>query len=126
MAAAISEDVARAWYAAASGGVPATSTQVFDLDKAGAYTFVKAPRYNGNPMEVGPLARMMVALRRADHPAYNHRAVQQFRQLTSAGMQAGAVARHAARALETLMLCDAMSTWLTELRASGLSISQRR
>lgn len=32
----------------------------YDTDKSGAYTFVKAPRYDGHAMEVGPLARLMV------------------------------------------------------------------
>ncbi|MCM8712132.1 nickel-dependent hydrogenase large subunit [Clostridium sp. SYSU_GA19001] len=32
-----------------------------DLDKEGAYSFVKAPRYNGYPLEVGPLARMILS-----------------------------------------------------------------
>ncbi|MBL4935938.1 nickel-dependent hydrogenase large subunit [Clostridium sp. YIM B02515] len=32
-----------------------------DMDKAQAYSFVKAPRYQGHPMEVGPLARMILS-----------------------------------------------------------------
>lgn len=32
-----------------------------DMNKAQAYSFVKAPRYEGNPMEVGPLARMILS-----------------------------------------------------------------
>lgn len=32
-----------------------------DMDKAQAYSFVKAPRYEGNAMEVGPLARMILS-----------------------------------------------------------------
>ncbi len=31
------------------------------LDTDGKYSWLKAPRYNGQPMEVGPLARMVVA-----------------------------------------------------------------
>ncbi len=30
-------------------------------DKPGAYSWIKSPRYNGHPMEVGPLARMYLA-----------------------------------------------------------------
>ncbi len=37
-----------------------TSSGEYDTDKPGAYTFVKAPRYNGNTAEVGPLARLVV------------------------------------------------------------------
>jgi Ni,Fe-hydrogenase I large subunit len=111
----ITEDVTYGWYTSVSGGTPAASDQVFDLTKSGAYTFVKAPRYQGQPMEVGPLARLMVALMRTSHTAYSHTAVQQFKTLLDNGVQPGVVARHAARALETLMLCDAMTRWLDEL-----------
>lgn len=111
----ISEDVTYSWYNNLSGGVPAASDQVFDLNKNNAYTFVKAPRFQGQPMEVGPLARLMVAMKQKSHPAYNHPAVQQFLSLINAGMQPGVVARHVARAVETLMLCDAMNRWLDEL-----------
>lgn len=113
----ISEDVTNGWYTSGTGGHPAQTIQDFDLEKSGAYSFVKAPRYNAQPMEVGPLARMMVISKRPSHPAYNHSAVQTFLSLVQQGVQPGAVARHAARALETQMLCDAMSRWLTELQS---------
>lgn len=32
-----------------------------NMDKANAYSWVKSPRYEGNPMEVGPLARMILS-----------------------------------------------------------------
>lgn len=32
-----------------------------DMDKKGAYSWVKAPRYNGLPFEVGPLARLILS-----------------------------------------------------------------
>ncbi|MDP4091631.1 MAG: nickel-dependent hydrogenase large subunit, partial [Bacillota bacterium] len=32
-----------------------------NMNKPGAYSFVKAPRYEGYPMEVGPLARMILS-----------------------------------------------------------------
>jgi len=111
----ITEDVTNGWYVSGTGGHPSQTVQDFDLNRTGAYTFVKAPRYNGQPMEVGPLARMMAAIKRPSHPAYNHSAVQTFISLVQQGVQPGAVARHAARALETQMLCDAMLRWLDEL-----------
>ncbi len=111
--AALSEDVTRGWYVAGAGGDPYDGNQEFDLNKAGAYTFSKAPRYNGSPMEVGPLARMMVMV----HRGVAHPAVQSFIGLVNAGVQPNAVARHAARALETRMVCEAMVRWLDELEA---------
>lgn len=56
----ISEAVTCSWYKEGTGGKPAESKTEVDLDKKGAYSFVKAPRYEGKPMEVGPLARMLV------------------------------------------------------------------
>ncbi len=111
----ITEDVTKGWYTAGTGGHPSQTIQDFNLEKAGAYTFVKAPRWNGQPMEVGPMARLMVAINRPGHPCYNHPAVQTFLSLVQQGVQPGAVARHAARALETQVLCDAMTRWLDEL-----------
>jgi len=113
----LTEDIAKAWYKTGTDGKPSQTLQTFDLEKSGAYTFCKAPRYNGYPMEVGPLARMMIILNRPNHPAYSHSAFQTFKSLVLAGVQPGAVARHAARALETLILCDAIVRWLDELDA---------
>jgi Ni,Fe-hydrogenase I large subunit len=117
--AALTEDVTSSWYTSAGGGHPSGTTQIFDLEKADAHSFVKAPRYKGNPMEVGPLARMMVAIARG----VNHPAVETLNDLIGAGVKPGAVARHAARALETLMLCDRMVAWLDELAALGGKMS---
>jgi hydrogenase large subunit len=113
--AGLSEDITSSFYQAGTGGDPAVTPQIFDLDKAGAHSFVKAPRFNGNPMEVGPLARMMVAINRPEHPAHSHPATQQLISLVNAGVQPGTVARHAARALETQILCDRMLAWLDDL-----------
>lgn len=115
----LSEDVTSSHYDVNSGGHPGDTEQIFDLSRG--YSFVKAPRYKGNPMEVGPLARMMVAVNRPDHPAHSHDAVQLLIALTDPlgpyKVKPGTVARHAARALETLILCDRMKAWLDELQA---------
>ncbi|TLN00243.1 nickel-dependent hydrogenase large subunit, partial [bacterium] len=61
-------------------------------------------------MEVGPLARMLVAKPEA------------FTRLLAAGVKPGVVARHAARAVETLTLTRQIYRWLdelTELVAAG-------
>jgi hydrogenase large subunit len=58
----ITESVKYAWYKEKKPVHPYNGEQVFNLDKKGAYSFVKAPRYNDKPMEVGPLARMIIAL----------------------------------------------------------------
>jgi hydrogenase large subunit len=43
-----------------------TKTDIEELDEAAKYSFIKAPRWRGNAMEVGPLARYVVAYARGD------------------------------------------------------------
>ncbi len=53
---AINEQIRYAWYRETDTGIDEV-----DLEKPEAYTFIKAPRYNGLAMEVGPLARMILS-----------------------------------------------------------------
>jgi len=43
-----------------------TKTNIEEIDEGAKYSFVKAPRWRGNAMEVGPLARYVVAYVRGD------------------------------------------------------------
>lgn len=43
-----------------------TKTDIKALDEGGKYSWLKAPRWRGNAMEVGPLARYLVAYARGD------------------------------------------------------------
>ena len=99
----ITESVKHAWYRAKDPVHPYEGEQVFDLNKSDAYSFVKAPRYDGMPFEVGPQARMFIM----QEP--------NLMGLVKAGVKPGAVARHGARMLETVMLADQMQIWLGEL-----------
>ncbi|MDY6951794.1 MAG: nickel-dependent hydrogenase large subunit, partial [Thermodesulfobacteriota bacterium] len=99
----VTESVKYGWYKEDKPQHPYKGSQVFDLDKKDAYTFIKAPRYDGTPMEVGPLARMLVD----KNPT--------LLGLVEKGVKPGAVARHAARAIETKLVVDACYTWLDEL-----------
>jgi len=99
----ITESVKYAWYKEKKPAHPYNGEQVFDLDKKGAYSFIKAPRYDGKAMEVGPLARMIVAK--------NPDVIG----LIQKGAKPGAVARHAARAIETKLIVDACYNWLDQL-----------
>ncbi len=59
----ITEAVERSWYDYPSGVThlhPSVGVAELNARKDNAYSFVKAPRYNGQPMEVGPLARGLV------------------------------------------------------------------
>jgi hydrogenase large subunit len=95
----ISEDVSHSWYSSPSGLNPASGLTEPDAEKADAYSWIKAPRYNGKVHEVGPLARMFV------NGDYTN------------GISV--IDRHAARALETQKVADAMDGWLNELAIGG-------
>ncbi|HEU5055850.1 MAG TPA: nickel-dependent hydrogenase large subunit [Kofleriaceae bacterium] len=85
------------------------------LDTAGKYSWLKAPRYGDQPMEVGPLARMLVAY------GSGHARVRELvgGALGKLGVGPGALfstlGRVAARGLETQLLAEKMDDWLAEL-----------
>ena len=85
------------------------------LDTAAKYSWLKSPRYDGLAMEVGPLARMLVAY------ASGHERVQQLVNGALGKLGVGPAAlfstlgRVAARGLETALLAEKMETWLDEL-----------
>lgn len=58
----ITENIYSAWYEAQSNTrIPTDPTVEEEVHKEKAYSWVKAPRYNGLSMEVGPLARMWLS-----------------------------------------------------------------
>ncbi|MGB2966994.1 MAG: nickel-dependent hydrogenase large subunit, partial [Phycisphaerae bacterium] len=96
-------------------GAPPEGKTIPQPDKKGAYSWLKAPRYDGAPAEVGPLARALVAHAAGD--AVVKREVDA--ALKAAGVGAAklpsVLGRHLARALETRIVAKAMSDWLGEL-----------
>jgi hydrogenase large subunit len=103
----ITESVKYSWYKADTPKHPYEGSQVFDLERPEAYTFVKAPRYENVPMEVGPLARGFID----QDPTL-------LSLVKNHGIKPGAVARHAARAIETKRVVEAMYGWCDELTAA--------
>ncbi len=102
----LSEDVKYSWYTEECGGLhPDEGKTEFELDKKGAYTFSKAPRYDGKPVEVGALARMLV---KKDKNLLDLAAKHNIDP-------GGVLARTAARAIECLLVAKAMHEWLDEL-----------
>jgi hydrogenase large subunit len=81
----------------------------------GKYSWLKAPRYNDQPMEVGPLARMLVAY------ASGNKEVQDLVNGVLTHLKAPATAlfstlgRIAARAVETSYMANHLSAWIDEL-----------
>lgn len=82
------------------------------------YSWVKESTHDGERVEVGPLARLVVGY--AAGNATIKAAVDGL--LKTAGLPVTAlfstVGRHAARAVETQVIADAMGGWLTEMEAN--------
>jgi hydrogenase large subunit len=112
----IAEDVESSWYSSPSGLNPSEGETEPDPYKSEAYSWAKAPRYEGKVHEVGPLARMVVTY------AGGEPTVQGLVNDTLAHFGAGPAAlfsvlgRHAARALEAKFVADKMPEWLLELK----------
>ncbi|MBI5260627.1 MAG: nickel-dependent hydrogenase large subunit [Bradyrhizobium sp.] len=100
----ITEDVSHAWMRE-SAVDPAHSTTVPDPDKPQAYSWSKAPRLSGQPIEVGALARQAVA----GQPL-----------VTDLVSTSGSNVRNRviARLIETARIALAMEEWIKELRLS--------
>ncbi len=88
------------------------------LNTDAKYSWLKSPRYDGQPMEVGPLARMLVAY------GSGHPRVKQLVDGTLKALGAGPPAlfstlgRLAARAIETQVLVEKMNDWVDALAAN--------
>jgi len=92
----------------------------FDFMDTTKYSWLKAPRYNDLPMEVGPLARMVVAY------AAGHTRVRQEIDGALAALSLGpqslfsTLGRVMARGIETLLIAEQMNAWIDELEANML------
>jgi len=81
------------------------------------YTWTKAPRYDGRPVQVGPNARLMVACARKHQPAVEltGKALQELglemKQLNST------LGRTLCRCLESVLVARRVEGWLRELQA---------
>ena len=121
---AITEDVARSLYSSASGRRPSEGETVADPNKSGAYSWLKAPRYNGAVMEVGALARVLVAYQDSQNGTMKS-AVDGL--LKNLGREAGdlnsVMGRHAARALEFKSIADQCVRWLDQMTPDGATFT---
>jgi Ni,Fe-hydrogenase I large subunit len=85
------------------------------LDTSAKYSWLKSPRYDGEPMEVGPLSRMLVAY------GSGHARVKELVGAVLAKLGVGPEAlfstlgRVAARGIETQVLAEKIGDWLDEL-----------
>jgi hydrogenase large subunit len=96
----IREQVRYSWYANNTNNLqPARGKTAPKYPKKNAYSWLKAPRYDGNPYEASPLARMWI------NGDYRN------------GISV--MDRHIARALETQKIAQNMRSWLNQLEQGG-------
>lgn len=88
------------------------------LDTAAKYSWLKSPRYDGEPMEVGPLSRMLVAYG-SGHARVKELVGAVLKKL-GVGPEAlfSTLGRVAARGIETQVLAEKMSEWIDQLAAN--------
>lgn len=112
----ITEDVEFSRFSSPSSLHPSMGETKPDPDKRGAYSWLKAPRYDGHPMEVGPIARMLVD--------YHFPGKSVARPLLDGVMKRfnikmenfySVAGRHVTRALELKIIIEKAMEWLDEL-----------
>ena len=124
----ITEHVARSWYQGSTDYHPEVGETVPNytgMDVNDRYSWLKAPRYDGNSMEVGPLARVLVGYALGQE-AFTQ-PVQRFLaavELKEADLLS-TLGRTAARGIETAIIGDAMVGWLNELE-NNLSVGNNQ
>ncbi len=110
----ILEYVKYSWFDDSTTGLhPSEGKTVPDPYKEGAYSFIKAPRYNDLPHESGPLARMWIT-----NPELSPAAkAAGFNRMRDFGDKAFSIlGRHIARAEEALIVAKAVEKWLGEVK----------
>lgn len=116
----VTEHVAHGWYKGDEARHPYNGvTEPFEgdpkYDTGDRYTWLKAPRYEGEPCEVGPLARVLVAYGKGK---------KEIKDLVDGTLKKldipvtalfSTLGRTAARGLETVAIGDAMEGWVMQL-----------
>ncbi len=113
----ISEEVKHSWYAGSSTRKnPAQGETQPDATKAEAYSWLKAPRYDGKVYEAGPLSRVLITYASGEPTlkALVDSTLARFKASPSALFSV--LGRHAARALETKFIADSMPSWLLQIK----------
>lgn len=117
----VAESIAHSWYDGDWTRHPweeETVPKYGEWEDRGKYSWIKAPRLDGRPMQVGPLAQVLAGYA-AGHPLfkkYVEYSLEQLSALTGQRIGAGVVhstlGRHLARAIRTAVLADqALEHW---------------
>ncbi len=120
----ITEEASRSWYEEDQPQHPFesnTTPSYTDLNEDGTlksegkYSWVKAPRYDGKPMEVGPLARMIIGYLQDSKTIKPY--MEDFMEVTGLELLdfCSSVGRNAARAIEASICVDFIFDFMSEM-----------
>ncbi len=99
-----------------TGSAPFDGKTIPAPDKTKAYSFLKAPRYNDNVMECGPLARTFIAYAQNSNQDVSSLVNYTLNELKlSVEDLNSTMGRHAARAIEAKIVSGKMLKWLNEI-----------
>jgi Ni,Fe-hydrogenase I large subunit len=117
---AILEDASKARYRQSAPAHPSRGETVPDFNKPGAYTWLMAPRYKGEVVEVGPLARLLTNYH-APTSNWVKAEVDSFLSSTKIPLSKmpSVLGRHAARGIEAIGILRQAFRWLDELELDG-------
>ncbi|MCA1794949.1 MAG: nickel-dependent hydrogenase large subunit [Desulfobacteraceae bacterium] len=109
----IKEYVKYSWFEDSTTGLNPTQGKTLpNPNKPGAYSFIKAPRYNGKPHEGGPLARMWATNPDLSATGQKELGVKKLRDIGDACFSI--LGRHVARAEETALVAMAVEEWISQ------------
>ncbi len=113
----VTEEVKRSWYKDGAPRHPyqgVTEPVKPNYDYEGKYSFFKAPRYQGHPCEVGPLAQVLMAYAKGQ-PQTKAVVDAVLKHLeVPASALFSTLGRTAARCIEAKVIADAMVGWVME------------
>lgn len=118
----VTEDVKYSFFSdSTSGQLFVKNTNILDMDKKDAYSFVKSPLFGGKPLEVGPLARMWVCNKPLSDvgkkffsDTFNIK-VEHFRDIGE-DIAFSLLGRHIARAEESYHMLSIIEGWLKDVK----------
>ncbi|MDH5297495.1 MAG: nickel-dependent hydrogenase large subunit [Desulfobulbaceae bacterium] len=123
----ITQDIKHAKYSSASGLKVRDSALTPAPNKTGAYSWTKAPRYNGRMVEVGPAARVMVDYLQGHNPTVK-KLVESFaaKAKINAGQLNSVLGRHLSRAICAAVIADFLLAQAEQLDPKGPTMAEIR
>lgn len=115
----ITEEVKQAWYSEDEKQVPfytdLNEDGTLKTEKTDKYSWIKAPRYDGNTMETGPLARVFISY--MDDSSSIKPFVDEFLDACDLTLMdlSSSVGRSCARAIETQYVCEYVFKLISKL-----------